>query len=584
MAKDLPKKLAITKNTFFLVLILLLAAVLRFYRLTETPLSLFGDEVDVGYHAYSILRTGKDYLGQPWPISFHSLAEWRTPLFLYGTVPFIGLFGLTPLGVRFQPAFFGVLTIPLFYLLVRRLFKSQTLGLLAAFFLAISPWHLQYSRAAFEVTQMLFFLLLGLYLFLLGLEKPRVLSLAFFSLALTPYSYNTAKFFTPLFILMLVIIFFRELKKLPPRWLLLAVLTLILTSAPMAYDIFFGQAGARFGYLSIFKNPTTIPEIGFKRLEDLKVGLGEVPVGTAPTLSSRIFHNKFLSWAVAFLTNYLRAFSTEFLFTFGDINYRHSIQGGFGQLFWPDSLFLLLGLFYLVTKVKDKKLPILLVSWLLLAPIASALTQDGGNHATRLILMLPVLMIIISLGIFQFIGQFKKRRRQNVVLLALFSAYILVFSLYLHRYYVHWPLDSERWWHPGFAEAADYVKKHEAEYEQIIWSTRNEPPLIFFLFWTGFSPEKFQEAKFADVVLNGSIKAKHLLGTKYYFGAMSEEYSRHNNYTGALTGEILYIAPEVEIKGDLKKLPVPAGLELLQIVDLPSGSSVMYLLTGREES
>ena len=89
MAKSLPKKIAITKNTFFLVLILLLASALRFYRLAEIPISLFGDEVDVGYHAYSILRTGKDYLGQSWPISFHSLAEWRTPLFLYGTVPFI---------------------------------------------------------------------------------------------------------------------------------------------------------------------------------------------------------------------------------------------------------------------------------------------------------------------------------------------------------------------------------------------------------------------------------------------------------------------------------------------------------------
>ncbi len=581
MAKNFKEKLKEKKALLFLALIILLGAFLRFYKLVQVPPSLFGDEVDVGYQAYSILKTGKDYLGQSWPLSFHSLADWRTPLFLYGTVPFVWLFGLTELGVRFQPAFWGFLTIPLFYLLVKKIFKKEILALLAALFLAISPWHLQYSRAAFEVTQMLFLLLLGLYLFLRGLEeKPWFLSLAALCLALTPYSYNTAKLFAPLFIILLVVVFFRQLKKVKRLWLVLAIAVLVLISTPMAYDILFGQGSSRFGYLSIFNNPTTIPEIGFRRLEDLKVQLGEVPLRVTPSLSSRIFHNKFLSWGTTFLTNYFRSFSTEFLFTFGDVNYRHSIQGGFGELFWPDVFFLLLGGFYALTKIREKKIRSLLLAWLLLSPVPSALTQDGGNHATRLILMLPPLLILISFGFYHFLGWFKKRKWRVTVVFLLLVGYAFIFTLYLHRYYVHWPLDSEQWWHPGFKQAAAYVKEHQSEYEQVVWSSRNEPPMIFFLFWMGFEPEKFQQAEFEDVLLNGSIEAKHLVGTKFYFGQMNERYAAHNNYTGALTSKILYIAPAMEVKLNLKEVGSPPGLRVLKIIDLLSKRPAMYLLSN----
>src|SRR3989344_1271339 len=97
------------KNKKILIVILLFAAFLRFWKINEVPVSLFGDELDVGYQAYSILKTGKDYSGNFWPLHFHSLAEWRTPLYLYSSVPTVALFGISPLGVRLPAALFGVL-------------------------------------------------------------------------------------------------------------------------------------------------------------------------------------------------------------------------------------------------------------------------------------------------------------------------------------------------------------------------------------------------------------------------------------------------------------------------------------------
>jgi len=579
--RKLAVKLFKEKSSFlWLVLILVLGFALRFYRLESIPPSLFGDEVDVGYQAYSILRTGRDYSGNPWPINFQSLADWRTPLFLYATVPFVWLFGLTEWGVRLAPALFGVFTIPLFYLLVKELFKSEKIGLLAALFLAISPWHLQYSRAAFEVTQMLFLLLLGVWFFLRGLKISRYLLLAAPFLALAPYSYNTAKLFVPLLVVFLVVVFLKDLKRLKKKDLILAALIFVLVSLPLIKDIIWGEGGSRFSILAIFTDPTVIPQIGFDRLVDARVKLGEVPVGFTPSFSSRFFHNKFLAWGTTFLVNYFQAFSTRFLFTFGDINFRHSIQGNFGELYWLDALFLCLGVYWLLTKTKERNLKLFLLGWLLLAPVPSALTRDGGNHATRLILMLPPLLILVSLGVFSLFNYLKEQKKKILVAFLLLASYSLLLVLYLHRYYIHWPLESERWWHPGFKQAGEYVLQHEGEYDRIVWSTRGEPPLIFFLFWTHFPPEEFQKAEFKDVLLNGTIESRHLLGTKFYFGALNGKYAENYNFKGALDPKTLYIMPEGEIHTNLKKTPLPPGLKLLKIIDLPSGEPGMYLVSG----
>ena len=46
----------IFKNKY-LILILFFAAVLRFWKIDRVPVSLFSDELDVGYQAYSITAT-----------------------------------------------------------------------------------------------------------------------------------------------------------------------------------------------------------------------------------------------------------------------------------------------------------------------------------------------------------------------------------------------------------------------------------------------------------------------------------------------------------------------------------------------
>ena len=67
---------------------------------------MFGDEVDVGYQAYSLFKTGRDLYAQAFPTYIHSLSEWRAPLLMYATVPTVAAFGTSELGVRLPQVIF----------------------------------------------------------------------------------------------------------------------------------------------------------------------------------------------------------------------------------------------------------------------------------------------------------------------------------------------------------------------------------------------------------------------------------------------------------------------------------------------
>jgi len=180
------------KTKLVLISILALASILRIWGLDKVPPELFGDELDVGYHAYSLLHTGRDYYGQLLPTYIHSFSEWRAPLLMYVTVPFIAIFGLNEYGVRLPEAFLGILSVLLLYLLVDKTLKDKRVALFSALLLAISPWHLQYSRAAFEISLLLTLLLSGTLSFLNGLKNWKWLIVSAVLFGLTFYTYSTA--------------------------------------------------------------------------------------------------------------------------------------------------------------------------------------------------------------------------------------------------------------------------------------------------------------------------------------------------------------------------------------------------------
>ena len=323
----------VRKNTVF-IFILLLAIFLRVYKLDL--LELFGDELDVGYQAYSLLKTGRDYRGNILPIYIESFSESRAPLFLYSTIPFVTVFGLNEWGVRLTAVFWGILDIIFIYLLANYLFKKKEIGLVSAFLTAVIPWHIHYSRAGFEVTLLLFLILSGTYFFLLGLSrKKNLLFLSAILFGLSFYTYNTANIFVPL-LLIYLFLHYRNIIKNNLKNIVFSGIILFVILLPLGLKIIQGSASSRFLQISIFSNKKIIESIISKRSSVQEIGIIE-----------KVFHNKLQAWGDEIKNNYLISFSPQFLFINGDPNPRHTVPG-FGEIYWILLTPLLTGIYVLI--------------------------------------------------------------------------------------------------------------------------------------------------------------------------------------------------------------------------------------------
>ena len=148
------------KSIIIVLAFILLAAYLRLANL-GVP-SFWVDELDFVDAAKSMLRVGEPLLdsGYPYP---------RAPLFTYSLMASFKLFGVSEFSSRLPSAIFGILAIPMMFVLGRGMFNERV-GLLSALFLTISPFAIGWSRACrmYALFQLLF--LAGAYFFYLGFE------------------------------------------------------------------------------------------------------------------------------------------------------------------------------------------------------------------------------------------------------------------------------------------------------------------------------------------------------------------------------------------------------------------------------
>ncbi|MBN1263832.1 MAG: glycosyltransferase family 39 protein [Candidatus Pacebacteria bacterium] len=486
MAKDSQKKLSRLSGWALFILILFLAFGLRIYRFNQIPLSLFGDEVDTGYQAYSILKTGRDYFGNFWPIHFESFGDWRMPLYIYLAVPLMAVLGPTELAIRLPALIFSLISIWVTYRLVKEITRKEKIALLSCFLLAISPWQFHFSRVALEVVLFNLLLLSGLWFLLSFIKESKNSRLVFSSvcLALSLYAYSTAKLFVPLLIFSLWLLFKKELVKKKPA--IFFWLPFLLISLPMIKDVFFGQGAARFGNIAIWSDSSIAEQVRLQR-EICSLGAG----------AERVLHNKFSVIGRSFLANYFKSFSGEFLFLTGDPNPRHNPTGQ-GQVFWVLAPLIVLGLVRLLGEWQrsgEKKLliPVLILA---LTPIPAALTQNGGTHAIRTYQSLPWWQFLAALGFSHgiFLAKNKICKKLFTVIFALGLA-VSSFSFF-HLYFNHFPHQPGswwRWWNWGYREVFEYLDQSGSDYQRIYLSPAYDPPIVYALFYSRYPPRHIQE-------------------------------------------------------------------------------------------
>lgn len=438
--------------------IILLATVLRLYKITQNPPGLYIDEVAIGYNAYSILKTGRDEWGTRFPVLFRSFGDYKPPLYIYTVAVFEALLGPTDLAVRLPSALAGILTIVAVYFLTRELTKvglgekesrelsdktKMILPFSASLLLAISPWHLQFSRAGFEANLALFFVVLGAWLFLAAMRRrPWLLLPSLLAFVASVYSYQSERLFTPLFVAVLVLVFHKKL---------LAHKKEVVVTGLLALLVF-------LPYI-----PTFVSRDGLARLQSESI-VNE---------SGNIWHK--------FQTNYLGNLSFDYLFFRGDQSGRHSVKK-IGELYlWQLPIFLT-GLYWLIKKRSPAS--ILIIAWLLFGALPPAITRVSP-HALRGSLMVIPFHLIIAGGLAYC---FARLPRWLGLLIIIVAVYALV--LYIHIYNVHYPISYAADWAGGNEATVNYLHSISSNYDEI-YVTKELPPL-YLLFYLRIDPKLVQ--------------------------------------------------------------------------------------------
>lgn len=445
-------KAKLLNSNLLLVVILVLFLFTRLYKIWEIPVSVYWDEASIGYNAYSIAQTGKDEWGEILPLHFRAFGEFKLPVYIYAAALSVKLFGLNAFSVRLPAVLFSLGVVILTYFLAKKLSDSEIVGLLASFFVSISPWFFIFSRTGYEATAGLMFYLLAIYLFLLHTKNPFFLLISVISFILSAYSYNSFRIISPLTLAILTIFEIKNLttdiRKLTPI-VIISVIFIFVSFFPIYRLYVYDTGNFRFNAVRV-KSTTN------------------------------------------FFTNYLSHFSPIFLLS-GDKNLR-SQQFGFGQIYLLDLPLILLGVISIYkSKLRYRFLPILL---LLIAPIPAAITKESP-HALRSLSAVPFICMIVAMGTV-YISRIKK----NIIAFAVVLIFLGLFVNYFINFLNIYPAQSAKDWQYDYKKIFTQSQDRFEKENRILISDKNGQPYIFALFYLNYEPEKFR----AEVVRNSVDK------------------------------------------------------------------------------
>ena len=301
------------KSFWVLCLVIILATVLRLWNLPNNPPGLTWDEAALGYIAYSLYQTGRDEYGTFLPLNLKSFGDFKPALYAYLDIPFIAILGLNELAVRLPSVIFGALGVFGVYLLTKELFRKRLLSLLTAFFLAISPWHLQFSRPAFEANVALTLNIFGIYLFIRGVHKKKFLITSALTFGLSLLTYQASRLFVPIIIAVLMYVYWNTIER--SKYSLMSVIILLAFLGLVGYTFLSGQT-SRLSTQNFFAYQRSQEEINTIIKEDMPLS----------NFQFQLLHGEWWAYTKGLAERYLIYFSPKTLFIEGDYSQRRLNQ------------------------------------------------------------------------------------------------------------------------------------------------------------------------------------------------------------------------------------------------------------------
>ena len=520
-----------SKTSLFLVFLVIIGLFLRLWNIERVPSRLTVDEMSIGYNAYSILKTGKDEWGVFLPKAFQAFGDYKQPVYIYLTVPFIALFDLTATAVRLPSVWAGVALIGLTYVLVKKNF-GELPALFSAFVVTFSPWAIQLSRMGFESNVALALFVAGLISLQLAREQNswKWGIATGILLALTCYAY--VAFRLTIVLMMLGLAFFSYKQKTWKKSWLISVITLVIVLLPLGKELISGSGTARFSQVSLFSDKGIAAQELERRNFCFLVNQAILPK------VCQIFFTQELFLVSRFAQNYVSFFSFNFLFWEGDDSlYLNPV--GFGE-FWLILLpVFVLGVIYFfkLSKKTDRWWQFIF----LFTPIPSALVSSP--QIVRGSAVMFFLSIMIGVGLWR-VWEMIKNHAYKVPIVVSSCVLLLLSGIYSQlNYHVVYANQHADAFSPFPPELSDAVAQHEAQYQTIYFSNQYfSDAHIFLAFYQKIDPAEYQRTVIRPTPDQFGFSHPIQLG-KYYFGEKTLQ-----EFVCSEEEKVLFIGNNQEVK------------------------------------
>lgn len=434
------------KGEVFLFFIFMIGSLVRLFAIGRFPNALNVDEASSGYDAFSLMKWGIDRAGNSYPVYLYAWGSGQSVLYSYLMIPVIVVTGLTEYGIRLPMAIIGVISLYVFYYLIKNIFDNKKYGIIATAFFAICPWHIMKSRWGMECNIFPDLILLASLLLVLGLKKKKTVLqvLAFVVLAISSYSYGTSYLFLPVFVLgTLGYLIYK--KELTVKKSIIYLLIMFVLCIPIVIYIFINT----FGLEQITIGNVTIPKLLVNRYDEVST-----------VFSGNIFEN-----CVNNLLETLRILILQ------NDKLEWNAIPQYGLFYLISIVFFIIGLRACVKKYKENNFNQIMNIWMISAIVLCAFCVANINRIN--IIMIPCIYYIV-VGLFEFLTKYK----QLTVCIAVIYAVLFIEFMYS---YVNKDYNKYYTFTSGVEDVVDYCKSLDVDNIYCKYSFKE--PFMYFMFY-----------------------------------------------------------------------------------------------------
>lgn len=454
--KEAKKVIIDYKEEFILFFVLIIGSLIRMALIGRYPNALNADEASSGYEAWSILKYGIDRKGNSFPVVLYAWGSGQNALYSYLLLPILLFTGLSEFGLRLPMAILGIISLYVFWYLLKNVFDNKKLALVGVLFLAICPWHIMKSRWALESNIFPDLILMAVMFLVVGIKNRKIWMqiTSFFIFGISSYAYGTSYLFLPIFVIGILIYLWRK------------------------KQISIKQAGIYFGIVFVMAFPLILYVIiNVFHLSQISLGAITIPVmkqNRAEEVST-IFSGNIYENCISNLLDSLKILLIQ------SDGLQWNAISGYGIFYGISLIFLLYGIYISLKRYKKNIFNVIMWFWSLASIILCAFCIPNINRIN--VIIFPCIYYIV-IGLYEIVNKYK------VMIPCIVAIYIGLFICFMLDYF-NMDYNEYATFSSGLKEVSEYCEKSQLENVYCLYSFKE--PFIYFLFYSEYDVNNYLE-------------------------------------------------------------------------------------------